>query len=91
MGQEFETEESIRLAERFKRHAQTMDDFHNEMAGRDVGRISRFIGASASSSVEGQKRRNERSADNASLQIMMANAAYQALVHQTIETLQDAQ
>lgn len=91
MGHETETEESIRLAERFKHHAQTMDDFHNEMAGRDVGRISRFIGASASGSVESQKRRNERSAENTSFQIMMANAAYAALFEDTQNVLTDAQ
>ena len=83
--------ENMRLAERFKRHAQSMDDFNNEMAGRDVGRISRFVGASSSGSVEGRHRREGQKDQDTRFQMMAATMAYQALLEDAIEVLQKVQ
>ncbi|MEM6888160.1 MAG: hypothetical protein AAF636_08480 [Pseudomonadota bacterium] len=83
--------ENMRLAERFKRHAQSMDDFNNEMAGRDVGRISRFVGASSSGSVEGRHRREGQKEQDTQFQMMAATMAYQVLLEETVKALRNAQ
>ncbi|MEL6467791.1 MAG: hypothetical protein AAFQ58_22735 [Pseudomonadota bacterium] len=84
-------EVEARLKDRFARLAQDRDDLNNEMAGRDVGRITRFFGGAATNSTDSQRRDKRRTAFETQLQIMMANAAYRALYEETAEVLNNAQ
>lgn len=72
--------------------AQRLDDYHNEMGGRDVGRISRFLPASASGGTAGDRRKAEREQAMNRLQLLLLNdPAYAAQYRDTQEALQDAQ
>ncbi|PCJ06660.1 MAG: hypothetical protein COB16_13095 [Rhodobacteraceae bacterium] len=64
-------EYEISLAERFKRHAQDFDDLQNEMAGNDVGRISRFLSGEDRGLKGAEKRRAKWERTLSNLQIMM--------------------
>ncbi len=80
------------LTAQFAKHAQDFDDLQNEMAGRDVGRISRFLNADARDAKSDDKRRSERETALTNLQIMMMNdPAYAALYRDTARTLHETQ
>lgn len=85
-------ESNIRLTERFARHAQDFDDLQNEMAGRDVGRISRFVTADAREDISNGKHGSRKDANLTNLQIlMMNNRAYAELFRETVKRLHEAQ
>lgn len=64
------------------------EDFGNETAGRDVGRINRFLPKSAQPGT--QKAKNEKYADQLSrLALMMQNAQYAALYAETAHLVHD--
>lgn len=84
--------ESFSLRAHFAKRVQDFDDLQNEMAGRDVGRIDRFLTADARENRTGGQRREDRKAGLTNLQIlMMNNPAYAALYRETAERLNDAQ
>lgn len=47
---------TISTAQREIDRAQALDDLNNERAGREVGRISRFLGDNASDAISARKR-----------------------------------
>ncbi|MFW8594714.1 hypothetical protein [Cribrihabitans neustonicus] len=69
-----------------------MDDFNNEMAGRDVGRMGRFLPSGDRDPKKVAKQREERAAMLTNLQLLMQNdPEYAALYRETEEKLRDAQ
>ncbi len=74
--------------ERAKRRQQDHDDFHNEMAGREVGRINRFLPESRQPHI--QKERRERDAERLTkLALALQNADYAALYDETVSMVDD--
>lgn len=72
--------------------AQRHDDYNNEMAGRDVGRIARFLPETAATGTAGDKRKAEREQAMNRLQLLLLNdPAYAAQYRETQEALQSAQ
>lgn len=87
-----DNEQEIRLTERFARHARDFDDLQNEMAGRDVGRIARFLPDNANSADPSGRSKDERAETLTRLQLMLTeNPAYAALFEETANILTDAQ
>lgn len=85
-------EREFSLTAHFAERALAFDDLQHEMAGRDVGRIARFLPADARDEKSQSKRRTEREETLTNLQIMMMNnPAYAALYRETEKTLRDAQ
>lgn len=81
-----------RLTERFARQAQDQDDLQNEIAGRDVGRIGRFLPEDARSAGLSGKSKQERAEALTRLQMaLLSNPAYAALFRETEQALNDAQ
>ena len=88
----FDQEEyKISLADRFKRHAQDFNDLQNEMAGNDVGRISRFLTGDEHGPRAAEKRRAKREAVLSNLQIMMSDPEYAKFYRETEGVLRDSQ
>ncbi|MEM6890151.1 MAG: hypothetical protein AAF636_18750 [Pseudomonadota bacterium] len=85
----FDDEEQLK--ERFARKAQDFTDLQNELAGRGVGRISRFIGESSETRKDRGKRRADSNAELTALQIMMNDEQYARLYRKTETKLHDAQ
>ncbi|WP_299829035.1 hypothetical protein [uncultured Roseobacter sp.] len=84
--------ETFSLKAHFAKHAQDFDDLQNEMAGRDVGRIERFLNADIREDKISGKRGTRKEAGLTNLQIlMMNNPAYAALFEETVQVLSDAQ
>lgn len=69
-----------------KRRQQDTDDFNNEMAGRDVGRINRFLSSSHKQTDESEKRKRETT-ELSRLAILMQNPAYRAAFEQAEQTI----
>jgi len=84
-------EYEISLAERFKRHAQDFNDLQNEMAGNDVGRISRFLTGDEHGPRAAEKHRAKREAVLSNLQIMMSDPEYAKFYRETEQKLRDTQ
>ncbi len=81
-----------RQLERDKERTQLRDDFNNEMAGRDVGRIDRFLGDAAPNYSDAAKRRAERDVQLTTLQILMNDdPAYVELFRETEKRLREVQ
>jgi len=82
-----------KLAARFAKHAQDFDDLQNELAGRDVGRISRFLNADAREARVGTQKRDARQTSvMTALQVMMMNDPEYAQLYREIEKhLRDVQ
>lgn len=75
-------------AERAKRRDQDRDDFHNELAGRDVGRQKRFLPGKTQSGHT--KSKQEKHIENFThLAVMMQNAEYAALYDETVTMVHD--
>lgn len=90
----FDNDEQIEtLKARFARQAQDDADLQNEIAGRDVGRIGRFLPEAAQSGgSSGNKSREERAEALTRLQMaLMTNAAYAQAFRETTDALNDAQ
>lgn len=84
--------ETFSLKEHFARHAREFDDLQHEMAGRNVGRISRFLSGSARSDETPAKRQAKASDSLMRLQVLLqTNASYAALYRETETLLQDTQ
>jgi len=84
--------DDIRQVERDKQQAQLRDDFNNEMAGRDVGRIARFVTADAREDISNGKHGSRKDTGLTNLQIlMMNNRAYAELFRETEKRLHEAQ
>ena len=90
---DFETEDGLsRLKERFARQAQDHDDLQHEIAGREVGRIGRFLPEKAKFGGASDKKRTERTEALTRLQILMINnPAYSALWHETVDVVTKAE
>ncbi|WP_171168099.1 hypothetical protein [Ruegeria sp. HKCCA0370] len=85
-------EEILNLTQRFAKQARDFDDLQNEMAGRDVGRIGRFLPANARTADASGRSKQDRTEALTRLQAMMANnPAYAALFEETANVLMDAQ
>lgn len=80
----------ISAAQREIDRAQAFDDLSNETAGRDVGRISRFLGDNASDAISARKRGKD-GADDALEFALMAQQSYEALLNDTWDRLRDAE
>jgi len=84
--------DDVRQEERDKQQAQLRDDFNNEMAGRDVGRISRFLSADTREARPDGNKREERRAAMTSLQMLLLNdSEYAQLYRETEKRLHEAQ
>lgn len=84
--------DDIRQEERDKQQAQLRDDFNNEMAGRDVGRISRFLSADTREARTNGNKREERRAAMTTLQMLLSNdPEYARLYRDTERRLHEAQ
>lgn len=85
-------EEILNLTQRFAKQAQDFDDLQNEMAGRDVGRIGRFLPTNAKTADASGRSKQDRTEALTRLQAMMTNnPAYAALFEETANVLMDAQ
>lgn len=81
-----------RLAERFAREARDFSDLQNEIAGRDVGRIGRFLSDGVKNADPSGKARQEHAETLTRLQLVLLNdPAYAALYDETAQALNDAQ
>ncbi|QEW21483.1 hypothetical protein LA6_003694 [Marinibacterium anthonyi] len=88
----FEDEQRLeRLSETFAKHAQDFDDLQNEMAGRDVGQIERFLPGTAMGSRASERKRAERAEALTRLQLLMADKFYAQQHALTVQHLNDAQ
>ncbi|QPH54748.1 hypothetical protein [Pontivivens ytuae] len=68
------------------------DDLQNEIAGREVGRLSRFFAEAARNAAEQQRKERERSHEQTALQLILAkNAEYAALYRDTMDLLVKAE
>lgn len=84
-------EDLERLNARFARHAQDFDDLQNELAGRSVGRVERFLPGGANSAGSSGKSKKERAETLTRLQLLLADPAYAALYRETVSALTEAQ
>lgn len=85
-------EKGFSLKAQFAKHAQDFDDLQNEMAGRDVGRISRFLSAEAREDRSNGKRGSRKESELTTLQILMMNdPEYAQLFRETEHKLRDVQ
>ena len=84
-------EYEISLAEQFKRHAQDFNDLQNELAGNDVGRISRFLSGDERGLKGAEKRRAKWEQTLSNLQIMMQDPEYAQFYRETEGVLRDSQ
>ena len=88
----FDDEQDLeRLSKTFARHAQDFDDLQNEMAGREVGRIERFLPGTAQGTRATERKRAERAEALTRLQLLMANRDYAEQYQMTFEHLNNAQ
>ena len=87
-----EFEKEHRQDERAAKRAQDLDDLHNEMAGRDGGRINRFFGEASAPRSEREKQKAEREAQFTNLQLLLLNdPEYAQLFRETETKLRQAQ
>lgn len=80
----------ISLVQREMDRAQAFDDLNHEIAGRDVGKISRFLGDNASDAISARKRGKD-GADDALEFALAAQQSYEALLNDTWDRLRDAE
>ncbi len=81
------TFEQIAQAQRFARQQQDVDDLNNEMAGRETGRLKRFLVSNATASPQ-QKADEERTRAMRSLMWLLEHdAEYAKLYHETKDLL----
>lgn len=75
-----------------RRKGQLMDDFHNEMAGRDVGRIARFLPETADRRGANGMNKDKHAEALNRLQLLLLNSpAYAALYRETEQALRGSQ
>ena len=78
--------------QREDRRRQDHEDFHNEMAGRDVGRIRRFLPEDHPANPRARDRKERRAEGRMTvLQAMLADPSYAALYTETLDLLQAAE
>jgi vacuolar-type H+-ATPase subunit I/STV1 len=75
--------------ERAKRRDQDRDDFNNENAGRDVGRIARFLPKEARAGLRAEKREKKMSEALTRLAILMQDPAYAEAFERAGNTIRD--
>lgn len=86
---EFEQEE-MRLASVFRRRVMDFDDLQNELSGRDVGRIQRFIGNGAHSAEAEKNRERDIVIDHMLSELerlLKYDPEYAAAYNQTLDML----
>jgi hypothetical protein len=85
------TDQDLSLKALFEEKAQNLDDFNNEMAGREVGKINRFVADSAAPNGDSKKHRDRGHVDLhvSALDALRRNAEYEALYQQTLQFLSD--
>ncbi len=87
-----DVENAERLRETFARRAKDFDDLQNEMAGRDVGRMNRFVCEDRNPARASGNRRAERAEALTRLQLLMTtNPAYAALYEEVTNLLSEAE
>lgn len=72
-----------------RRRLQDLDDYNNEAASREVGRIQRFFVGDNERSEDGQRRAREKREERTRLAILMADPAYSALYNDVLNDLND--
>lgn len=82
-------EKAIRETERRKRQDQDRDDYNLENAGVDVGRIPRFLPASARPNSKLKEREQRFSETLSRLAILLQDPAYAALYQETVDLVND--
>lgn len=88
----YDDEQIETLKQRFARQARDHDDLQHEIAGRDVGRLGRFLPEGAQSAGSNSKARQERAEALTRLQMALLNdPAYAAAYRETERALNDAQ
>ena len=86
-----EETELRRRTEAEAKRAEDFDDLQNEQAGRETGKMARFLTGADAPTKTNEKARKEREAFQTRLQIMLCDPAYRALFEQTSRVLRDAQ
>ena len=76
---------------REEKKRQDRDDLNNEMAGREVGRIKRFLLEGYAGPAAQKRRDEEREHLSALMAILHSSAAYAALYDQTMDALRNAE
>lgn len=75
----------------FAKREKDFGDLQNEVAGREVGRIARFLPEDVRNPEQSEKRKAERAEMLTRLQLMMRDPAYAALYRDTTDGLRKAQ
>lgn len=86
-GDQFRSSELLRETKK----RQDRDDLDNEMAGREVGRIKRFLPEGHAGPAAQKRRDEEREHLSALMAMLRSNAAYAALYDQTMDALRNAE
>lgn len=74
-----------------RKRKQDLDDFHNEIGGRDVGRIRRFLPEDARPDHSGRRTERQSRIDSALMSLLQSDPAYAALYDEVSDTLDKAQ
>lgn len=89
----FENEdEELELKRAFERRARDFDDLNHEMAGQDVGRMSRFLPEGDGTGRGNSKKRSQQADDALTrLQLLMRDPVYAALYQGTMDIIVTAE
>lgn len=74
-----------------RRREQDRDDYNNEIAGREVGRIRRFLPEDARPDNSGKRAERESNRISALLSLLQYDPAYAALYGETLDKLREAE
>ena len=74
-----------------RRREQDRDDYNNEIAGREVGRIRRFLPDDARPDHSGKRAKRESNRVSALLSLLQSDPAYAALYSETLDKLREAE
>lgn len=80
-----------RQLERAREAETRRNDFHNEIADRDVGRIQRFLPETRSENRGKGRKRDEKALQSALRQLLASDPAYFALYENTLTALRQAE
>ncbi|MBU1211057.1 MAG: hypothetical protein KJ587_07275 [Alphaproteobacteria bacterium] len=92
MGDRPDIDEQLSRTFENARRREDFDDFHNEMAGRETGRMRRFLSAEAHEERRGKRGSDGRAETLSRLQLLLAsNPAYARIYQGTFDALRDAE
>lgn len=74
-----------------RRRLQDLEDYDNEAAGREVGRIQRFFTSDNDRTEECRQRQSQERDQKTQLALLLANLAYEALYNDVLENLAETE